>query len=548
MRRLSAAFIFLFFSVASPPATAQNLDLIIRNGRVLDGSGGPWFRADIGIADGRIKEIGNLSGRTAAKTIDAEDKIVAPGFIDMMGGSSVPLLLDPVAAESKLRQGITTMMAGEGDSDAPQKERTTSTSGSASSPVDWRTFAEFFSKLESRGIALNVVENVGAAQVRRIVIGDEDKKPTPEQMTQMKALVEQAMKDGAVGISTALIYPPGIYASTDELVELSKVAAQYGGVYFSHMRNESNGVLEAIREAVHIGKTANIPVHIYHLKAAGQENWPLMADAIALIQDARDRGLDVTADFYPYIRNGIGLGSFIHPRHFARGADAFLPTLSDRALRAQLRKEIETTKDWENWYRHVGSNWDNVLISRVGPKTDPAFVGLSVQQVAARRKIDAWTAFFDLVQEDGIDVNPKSMNEDQKRLALRAPFIMIDTDAEPMNPAKVASAHPRAFGTFPRILAKYVRYEKVIPVEEAIRKFTSLPANRLGLFDRGRLALGMAADIVVFDPAKVQDVATFTKPLEYSDGMDYVIVNGKPVIDAGRATGDLPGRVLRHNH
>jgi N-acyl-D-aspartate/D-glutamate deacylase len=312
------------------------------------------------------------------------------------------------------------------------------------------------------------------------------------------------------------------------------------------MRNESNGVLDAIREAVHIGEAAHIPVHIYHLKAAGQENWPLMSQAIALIQDARNRGIDVTADVYPYIRNGIGLGSFIHPRHFARGVDAFLPTLSDRAVRAQLRKEIVTTKDWENWYRHVGNNWDNVLISRVGARTEPSYVGLSVLQVATRRKVDPWTAFFDLVQQDGIDVNPMSMNEGQKRLALRAPFIMIDTDAEPMDPTKVPSAHPRAFGTFPRILAKYVREEKVIPLEEAIRKFTSLPANRLGLYDRGRLAPGMAADVVVFDPAKVQDVATFTKPLAYSEGIDYVVVNGKLVIDAGHATGELPGRVLRH--
>lgn len=522
-------------------------NLLIRNARVVDGMGDPWYRADIGINGGRIAEIGALTGRTATRTIDAQDRVVAPGFIDTMAGTSEPLITDPASAESKLRQGITTMMTGEGDSEAPQNDRTIGDGLTVGgNKVKWNTFGEYFKLLEQHGIALNVVHNVGAAQVRRVVIGEQDTKPTLAQMEQMKGLVEQAMNDGAVGISTALIYPPGTYASTDELIELSKVAARHGGVYFSHMRNESFDVLVAIREALHIGASAGIPVHIYRLKAAGQANWKLMPRAIALIDSARTAGLDVTADFYPYVRNGIGLSSFLHPRHFARGTDALIATLGDTAVRRSLRHEVETTSDWENWYKHVGKNWNNVLITEVGPKVESSFVGLSVAQVAQKRGVDVWTAFFDLVQQGGVGVAPESMDEKQKRDALRAPWMSTDTDAPPTNRLTAPSAHPRAFGTFPRILAKYVREEHVVPLEDALRKMSGEPATVLRLHERGRIAPGMAADIVIFDPAKVQDLATFTKPLVQSVGMDYVIVNGQLAIDAGQATGAPAGKVLRH--
>ncbi len=254
--------------------------------------------------------------------------------------------------------------------------------------------AEYDHLLEAKGIGLNVIHNVGAAQVRRVVIGEQDREPTPEQLAKMKEIVAKAMQDGCVGLSTALIYPPGTYAKTEEIVELSKVASQYGGVYFSHMRNESGQLLEAIQELIHIGEEAHIPVHIYHLKAAGQDNWTLMAKALALIQAARDRGVDVSADIYPYIRNGIGLGSFIHPRHFANGSEAFLPTLSDPKVRAELRKEIEATSNWENWYQHVGKNWDNVLVVQVPAGADKRYEGKSVQEIAALRGIDVWDAFL----------------------------------------------------------------------------------------------------------------------------------------------------------
>lgn len=522
-------------------------DVLITNARVVDGTGAPWYRADVAVLGGRIAAIGRLGDRPARIRINATDRVVAPGFVDMMGGSSLPLYRDPVSANSKITQGITTMLVGEGGSVAPQNERTIAAGPPGMDTViTWRTFGEYFSMLEARGIALNVVHNVGAAQVRLAVIGEEGREPTPAELDSMKALVRRAMEDGAVGLSTALIYPPGTYATTEELIELAKVVAQYGGVYFSHMRNESGQLLEAIAEVVRIAQAAGIPGHIYHLKAAGQQQWPLMPRALDAIARARAQGVDVTADIYPYIRNGIGLGSFLHPRHYVQGEDAFLSTLSDPAVRARLRREIETTSDWENWYQHVGRSWDRVLITAVRAEEDRPLVGHSVRDAAQLLGKNEWDAFFDLVQRGGVSVAPESMNEEQKQQAMRAPFVMFDTDAAPVNPANVASAHPRAFGTFPRILAKYVREDSVLTLEAAIQRMTALPANRLGLRDRGRLAEGLAADLVVFNPETVRDLATFTEPLRYSEGIEYVMVNGRLVVDAGRVTGARPGLVLRH--
>ncbi|MGH9743973.1 MAG: N-acyl-D-amino-acid deacylase family protein [Candidatus Acidiferrum sp.] len=546
-RRAFLILTLLLFSISPSFGESDTFDVVITGARVVDGSGNPWYRADVGIRGGVIVEIGDLSHRTSTRVIDAHGLVLAPGFIDMMGGTTLPLLVDPLTAQSKLRQGVTTIMAGEGDSLAPQDERTIRDLNLPANISHWTTFEEYDRMLDAKGIGINVIHNVGAAQVRRVVIGDEDRAPTPEQMAQMKALVAKAMQDGCIGLSTALIYPPGTYAKTEEIIELAKVAAQYGGVYFSHMRSESGQLLEAIQETIRIGEEAHIPVHIYHLKAAGQDNWPLMAKALLLIQSARDRGVDVSADIYPYIRNGIGLSSFIHPRHYAKGPDAFLATLSDPKVRTELRKEIETTSDWENWYRHVGKNWDNVLVVQVPAKMDKRYEGKSIQEIAALRKADVWTTFFDLVQQGPVDVDPKSMDENQKNEALRAPFVSIDSDAEPMNPATSTYAHPRTFGTFPRILGKYVREEKVISLEDAIREMTSLPANQLHLRNRGRIALGFAADLVLFDPAKVTDTATFAKPLSYSIGMEYVLVNGKLSIDGGKATGAMAGKVIRAN-
>ena len=521
-------------------------DVLISGARIIDGTGNPWFRADIGIRGDVIAEIGSLSDRDATRTIEARDRIVSPGFIDMMGQSSLVLITDPPSAESKLRQGITTYLSGEGGSPAPQSAETQSSPLIVEGDtVRWNTYAEYFAIMERFGIPINVVHDVGLTQVRRVVLGEGDIQPTATQLEEMKALVRQAMEDGAVGTSTSLIYPPAVYAHTDELIELTRVAGEYGGVYFTHMRNESHAVLEAIREAITIGEGAGVPVHIYHLKAAGQDNWPLMSDALALIDSARTEGMDVTADIYPYIRNGIGLGSFLHPRHYAEGTDVFLATLSDTELRSRLREEVESTSDWENWYRHVGMDWNNVLIVSA---LDPNVINLSIAGAAEVLGTDVWSAFFDLVQNGGVSVNPKSMNEEQKWQALRADFVMIDTDASPVNPATTASSHPRAFGAFPRVIAKYVREDGVLTLEDAVRRMSSLAAHRLGLYSRGVVAPGMIADLVVFDEEELRDDADFgADAMQYALGVDYLFVNGTLVIDDGQMMDTRPGRLLKRS-
>ncbi len=549
---LAAGAIFLAAACtdAAPPADTGPFDILITDARVIDGTGRPPVDADVGLRGDRITAVGALSGSEAARTIDAAGRVVAPGFVDMMGQASLVLITDPPSAESKLRQGITTYLSGEGSSAAPQSEATLSNPPVIDGDtLRWRRYSEYFAIMEHYGIPINVVHDVGLTQVRRVVLGNEDVAPTPEQLEEMKALVREGMEDGAVGVSTSLIYPPAIYAATDELIALSAVAGEYGGVYFTHMRNESHAVLEAIREAMTIGEGAGVPVHIYHLKAAGQRNWPLMDEALALIDSARTAGMDVTADIYPYIRNGIGLGSFLHPRHYARGTGAFLATLGDPDLRARLREEVETDPDWENWYQHVGMDWNNVLIVSAPASVDPDVVNRSVAEAAEVLGTDPWNAFFDLVQAGGVSVNPLSMNEEQKWAALRAPYVMIDTDASPVNPASVSSTHPRAFGAFPRVIAKYVMEDGVITLEEAVRRMTSLAAQRLGMEDRGVVAEGMAADLVVFDPARLRDRADFGADATLqSEGVDYLFVNGELVIDDGELTDAKPGRLLRRTN
>ncbi len=535
----------LIVGCSTEPGSDSPFDVLITNARVVDGAGNPWFRADIGIRGDRIAAVGTLGDHEAVRIIDAEDRVVSPGFIDMMGQATTVLMTDPPSAESKLRQGITTYLSGEGGSAAPRSPE--------APPIEiqgdeqaWQTYGDYFQLLEQYGIPINVVHDVGLTQVRRVVLGDEDVQPTPEQLDQMKMLVRQAMEDGAVGTSTSLIYPPAVYATTEELIELTRVAGEYGGVYFTHMRNESHALLDAIREAIAVGSGAGVPVHIYHLKAAGQENWPLMADALALIDSARASGMDVTADIYPYIRNGIGLGSFLHPRHYAAGTASFLQTLSDANLRAELRREVETTSDWENWYRHVGMNWDNVLIVSASDGVDPAVINRSITEAAELLGTDPWNAFFDLVQAGGVSVNPRSMNEEQKWLALGAEYVMIDTDASPVNPVNTEGAHPRAFGAFPRVIAKYVREDSVLSLEDAVHRMSLMAARRLGLHDRGIIAPGMLADLVVFDPEQIRDMAEFgAGATQYAEGVDYLFVNGTPVIDDGQLMDVMPGRVLR---
>ena len=546
MKRVVIVLCVALSACAAPTGDDTSFDVLITGARIVDGSGNPWFRGDVGLRGDRIAAVGQLRGRPAARIIDAADRVVSPGFIDMMGQSSLVLVTDPPSAESKLRQGITTYLSGEGGSPAPQSAETQRRGPVVNGEeLRWTTYAEYFAHLERIGIPINVVHDVGLTQVRRVVLGESDVQPTPEQLEAMKALVRQGMEDGAVGVSTSLIYPPAVYATTEELIELTRVAGEYGGTYFTHMRNESHALLDAIREAIAIGSGAGVPVHIYHLKAAGQENWPLMAEALALIDSARAKGMDVTADIYPYVRNGIGLGSFLHPRHYAEGRQPFLETLSDRAVRAELQREVETTADWENWYRHVGMEWDNVLIVSASDVVDSRVINRSIAEAAKVLGTDAWSTFFDLVQAGGVSVNPRSMNEEQKRQALAAEYVMIDTDASPVNPATSASSHPRAFGAFPRVLAKYVREDGALTLEDAVRRMTSLAANRLGLHERGGIAPGMLADVILFDPMQVRDVAAFGDPMRYAEGIDYVFVNGIAVIDGGTLTEARPGKLLR---
>lgn len=536
-------------------AQVPEFDIIIRHGRILDGSGNPWYRADLGIRNKRIAAIGDLSHAAARRTIDAGDQIVAPGFIEVMGGNSYVLVEDPVSAESKLRQGCTTMLAGEGVSEAPQSDATAKMieARNPEAKVTWRNFAEYSRLLTQHGIGMNVVHDVGAAQVREVVMGDTDRDPTPEELERMKALVAQAMQQGAIGLSSALIYPPGTYAKTQELVALAKVAGQYGGIYISHIRNESGDLLAAIDEAISIGEQAGVPVHIYHLKAAGVENWHLIDAALKKIQSARDKGIDVTADAYPYIYNGLDLGALIPPEAFAAGRQELFQSLADPAVRQKLEREIKTRTDWENWYLHAGGDWNNILITLAGgwsanvpEDVNTKIGGLSLHQAAVLAKKDDWTEFFDLVEHGDPEVAVRSMNEGQKEAIYREPWVSISSDAAPADPAINAHVHPRAFGTFPRIYAKYVREEHVLTLEDAVRKMTSLPADLMNLYDRGRIAPGMAADIVVFDPDKIQDTANYTKPAVYPTGIDMVLVNGTVAVDHGKSVEERAGEVLSH--
>lgn len=514
----------------------EPLDLVIRGGRIVDGTGAPWYRADVGIAAGKIAKIGRLDAANARRTIDATDLIVAPGFIDMMGQTATPMLRDGMAAMNLLTQGITTINAGEGVSAAPLDEDEARQAG-------WRTMAEYFQAIERQGLPINVAQTVGHTQVRQIVLGDADRRPGPDEIEAMRALVREAMEAGAIGVSTALIYPPAVYATTDEIAALAEVAGEYGGRYYTHMRNEGDQLAEAIDEALEIGRHGKTPVHIFHLKTAGRQNWDKMALAIAKIKAARGSGHEVTADIYPYVNNGLGIAAFIHPRHFAAGQAALLAKLDDAALRTEIRKEIETTSGWENWYLHVGYDWNRVIIGRTDEPRYAKLAGQSVAEIAKATGEDPWDTFFNLVRS-GAFALPESMTEANKILAMQQPFVSFCTDVGPAGGSLIAS-HPRAFGAFPRLLSRYVRDLGAIPLERAVAQASAAAANNILARDRGRIAEGLAADVIVFDYAHVADNATFAKPHALSTGVKHVVVNGVPVLADGEFTGQRPGHVLR---
>jgi dihydroorotase/N-acyl-D-amino-acid deacylase len=531
-----------------------SFDLVITNGHIIDGTGSPWYSGDIGIRDGRIAAIGVLAASPRKRTIDAGGgKVVAPGFIDMLGQSELTILVNP-SVPSKIYQGITTEITGEGGSAAPLNDAIIL----AEQPTynhyqinpDWRTFRQYFSRLERQGIGINLASYVGATQVRRMILGDDDKQPTPEQLNQMKALVQQAMKDGAVGLSSALEYAPAPYAKTEELIALASEASKYGGIYATHMRTESDAVLAAIDEALRIGKQAHIPVEIWHLKVAGKENWGRMPEVVAKINAARAGGLDVSANTYAYPAWFNTMSAFVPPWAHDGGDAKLVERLKDPALRSRMRKDLLTpSQDWDNEWQEIPG--PEAIV--VGVVQNPQLLPLQGKTIAEVAKIwnkDPMDALFDLIIEDRgfTEVAVFGMSEPDVALALRQPWVSIDNDSSGTAPDGILGRehpHPRAYGTFPRILRKYVREEKLLTLEDAIRKFSSLPAQRMRLTDRGVLKAGMWADVVIFDPDTVRDLATFDNPNQLSQGMDYVLVNGVPVIDDGKMTEAKPGQVLR---
>ncbi len=395
-------------------------DIVISNGRVVDGTGAPWYVADIGIRDGTIVEVGRIEPADSETVIDATGRVVAPGFIDMMGQTASPMVDDPETALNLLTQGITTINAGEGSSAAPLGE-------DEGRRLGWTTLAEYFTLLELKGLPVNVVQTVGHTQVRRIVLGDIDRKPSDKELGRMRDLVREAMEAGAIGVSTALIYPPAVYADTDEIAALVEVAGSYGGRYYTHMRNEGDQLLEAIDEALEIGRKGGTPVHIFHLKAAGRQNWGKMPLAIARIQAARAEGQQVTADIYPYLNNGLGIAALIHPRHFTEGEAALRDRLDDPKLRAEIRREMETTDGWENWYRHAGHDWQRVIVGQSDDAQDADAVGQSVAAIAKAKGEDPWDTFFHLVQA-GAFALPETMTDANKILAMQHDFVSFCTD------------------------------------------------------------------------------------------------------------------------
>jgi dihydroorotase/N-acyl-D-amino-acid deacylase len=536
-------------SIAQGPG---GFDVVITNGHIIDGTGSPWYSGDVGIRDGRVAAIGNLAEAARKRTIDAAGKVVAPGFIDLLGQSELTILVDP-RLPSKIFQGITTEVTGEGNSAAPLNDALVELDRPGYEHYhitpDWRSFRQYFARLEKQGMGINLACYVGATQVRRMVLGDDDKQPTPEQLEQMKALVREAMKDGASGVSSALEYAPAPYAKTEELIALAAEGGKFGGIYSTHMRNESDSVLESIGEALRIGREAHVPVEIWHIKVAGKKNWGRMPEVVAKINAARAAGADVTADTYAYTAWFNDFSAFIPPWAHDGGTAKLVERLKDPATRRRIRKDMLTpSKDWDNEWEEIPGP-EAIMIGVVENPAMLPLQGKRLSEIATLWNKDAMDALFDfLIEDPNAGVAVFGMSQGDVTLALQQPWVAIDNDSSGTSPEGILGQehpHPRAYGTFPRILRKYVREDKALTLEDAIRKFSALPAQRLRLADRGVLKAGMWADVVIFDPATVRDLATFDNPNQLSVGLDYVLVNGTAVIEQGKMTGALPGKVLR---
>ncbi len=520
---------------------------------MVDGTGAPWYAADIGIRSGRIAAIGRLGRAKAKQRIDAANRIVAPGFIDMLGQSELTLLVDP-SAPSKIFQGITTEITGEGESVAPVNEAIAREGAARYAHLqikrDWSDFTGYFARLERQGIGINLASYVGATTMREMVIGYADRAATPGELEQMQGLVAAAMRQGAVGVSSSLEYAPAPYASTEELIALSRAAAEYGGIYATHMRSEQEAIMAALEETIRIGREAHIPVEIWHLKAGGVNNFGLMPEIVARIERARAAGVDIAADTYAYPAWANDLSAFIPPWAHDGGNAKLIERLKDPAVRARLKQELAAVStDWDNEWQSVAGP-EAIQISTVSNPKLLAIQGHTLADIAKSRGTDPMDTLFDILVEDNAqtEVAVFAMSEPDIALAAVQPWVSFCNDSSATSPAGLLGRefpHPRAYGTFPRVLRKYVREERRMRLEEAIRKFTSLPASRLRLNERGVLKAGMWADIVVFDPQVITDRATFAEPNQLSVGMQWVLVNGVPVVAAGAATRALPGKVLR---
>jgi N-acyl-D-amino-acid deacylase len=530
-----------------------SFDIVIVGGHIIDGTGSPWYSGDVGIRDGHINAIGDLASAPRRRTIDAAGRVVAPGFIDMLGQSELTMLVEP-RLPSKIYQGITTEITGEGESAAPLNDLIVAAGRATYEHLqitpDWRTFRQYFARLERAHMGINLASYVGAATVRRMVLGDGDVQPTAAQLRAMQALVARAMDDGAVGVSTALQYAPAPYAHTEELIALASEAARHGGIYATHMRSEGDAETAAIDEAIRIGREAHIPVEIWHLKAAGKANWGKMPQVIAQIEAARAAGIDVSANTYAYPAWFNLMSAFIPPWAHDGGDAALIERLKDPATRARIRQALLTTDgSWDNEWQEIPGP-EAILVAVVQNQELLPLQGKRLSEIAELWHEDPIDALCDLLIKDRAFTNVAvfGMSEPDILLALKQPWVSIDNDSQGTSPEGLLGKehpHPRAYGTFPRILRKYVREDHALTLADAIRKFTALPAQRMRLTDRGVIKQGMWADLVIFDPETIRDLATFEEPNQLSRGMQYVLVNGVPVIADGQMTGALPGKVLR---
>ena len=545
-----ALLILAVLAACTPP---PSYDIIVRGGAIYDGSGGEHFVADIAIDGDRISAIGNLGNARAPVEIDAKGLAVAPGFINMLSWANESLIEDG-RSQSDIRQGVTLEVMGEGNSMGPlnaaMKQELVDRQSDIRYDIEWDTLGQYLEYLEERGISTNVASFIGAATPRKYVIGYDDRAPTPEELQKMQELVREAMQEGAMGVASSLMYPPGLFADTPELIALSEAAAEYDGMYISHMRDEGAHMLEAVEELITIAREAGIRAEIYHLKSSGQQNWPLFDDAVRMIEEARAEGLHITADVYTYPAGSTGLNVTVPPWVQEGGFEASLNRMRDPKLRERIIEEMNTPSDeWENMFLLAGS-FDNILLVNFKSEALKSLTGKTLAEVIAMRGTSPENTIMDLIIEDGSRVGAVyfTQSEDIVRRAVALPWVSFNSDAGSLAPEGVflkSNPHPRAYGSFARVLAKYVREEKAVTLEEAIRKLSGLPAQNLKLDRRGLLKEGYFADIVVFDPENVQDHATFVEPHQYATGVLHVFVNGEQVLKDGEHTGATPGRVVR---